>query len=56
MAVTQRPLCNDCETPEANILTLFTRNAYCGQACLAEGHSKYVRFMLRVAAEAEHVG
>jgi hypothetical protein len=56
MAVAQKPLCNECETPEAQIVTLFTRNTYCGRACLVKGQLKYVRFILRVTAEAEHVG
>jgi hypothetical protein len=50
MAVAHKPLCNACETPQAKILTLFTRTTY------AEGKLKYGAFVLRVTAEAEHVG
>jgi len=50
MAVAQKPLCNECETPEAQIVTLFTRNTYCGWTCLAKAQLNYVRFILRALA------
>ena len=42
------------ETPNAKIEALFTRELYCGRFCLAEGQLKYVRYVLRVNAEAKH--
>jgi hypothetical protein len=48
------PSCVECETPNAKIEALFTRELYCGRFCLAEGQLKYVRFVLRVNAEAHH--
>ncbi len=49
------PKCAECEAP-AKIEALFTREAYCGRFCLAEGQLKYVRMVLRCQAEAQHVG
>ena len=48
------PSCVECETPNAKIEALFTRELYCARFCLAEGRLKYVRFVLRVNAEAKH--
>jgi|tagenome__1003787_1003787.scaffolds.fasta_scaffold17231332_1 hypothetical protein len=48
------PSCVECETPDARIEALFTRELYCGRFCLAEGQLKYVPFILRVNAEAKH--
>jgi len=48
------PSCVECETPDAKIEALFTRELYCGRFCLAEGQLKSVRFVLRVNAEAMH--
>ena len=48
------PSCVECEIPNAKIETLFTRELYCARFCLAEGRLKYVRFVLRVNAEAKH--
>jgi len=36
-------------------VTLFTRNNYCGRACLVAGQLKHIRLILRVTAEAEYV-
>jgi Protein of unknown function (DUF1275) len=33
---------------------LFTREVYCGRYCLTEGQLKYVRWVLRANAEAQH--
>jgi hypothetical protein len=41
------PSCVECETPNAKIETLFTRELYCARFCLAEGRLKYVRFVPR---------
>jgi len=45
------PTCNECDAPDARIITLFTRNTYCGRFCLAEGQTKYCRMILRAQAE-----
>jgi hypothetical protein len=47
--------CAECDAP-AKIQALFTREVYCGRYCLTEGQLKYVRWVLRANAEAQHVG
>ena len=54
MKLAPRPICSECEIPEAKIETLFTREHYCGRACLTESQLKYVRTVLRCSAEAAH--
>lgn len=44
-------LCSTCDTPEPKIITIFTRQHYCGRHCLAEGQLKYVQLILRANAE-----
>ena len=39
------PSCVECETPNAKIEALFTRELYCGRFCLAEGQLKYVNLL-----------
>lgn len=45
------PICSECEAPEAKIITIYTREHYCGRHCLAEGQLKYARMILRAKAE-----
>lgn len=44
-------LCAECDAPDPKVITLFTREHYCGRACLAEGQLKYVRMIIRAQAE-----
>jgi hypothetical protein len=46
--------CAECGAP-AKIEALLARKVYCGRYCLAEGKLKYVRWVLRANAEAQHV-
>jgi hypothetical protein len=46
-----KPHCAQSDVPNARIVTLFTREPYCGRACLSEGQLKYVRMVLRAKAE-----
>lgn len=43
--------CSECPAEEPQIITLFTRERYCGRHCLAEGQLKYVRMIIRARAE-----
>lgn len=43
--------CSECESEEPKIITLFTRIPVCGRFCLAEAQTKYIRTILRMAAE-----
>lgn len=51
MQLTPKPLCQECEAPKANIVTLFTREPFCGRRCLSEGQCRYIRTILRMRAE-----
>lgn len=44
-------LCAECDAPDPKVITLFTREHYCGRHCLAEGQMKYCRMILRANAE-----
>lgn len=46
--------CSECPTEEPKIITLFTRIPVCGRFCLAEAQTKYIRTILRMAAEEIH--
>lgn len=51
MQVPIRYLCSECESEQPKVITLFTREHYCGRFCLAEGQLKYVRMILRTNPE-----
>jgi hypothetical protein len=54
MQLAPKPLCAECEIPDAKILSLITRESYCGKACCVEGHLKHYRWIQRQRAEAAH--
>jgi len=51
MKLAPKPMCAECDTPDAKIVTLFLRNCYCGRFCLAEGQMKIARWLIRIKAE-----
>ena len=52
MAVAQKPLCNECEPRSINSDALYPQYVL-RLECLAKAQLNYVRFILRVTAEAE---
>lgn len=43
--------CSECPEESPKIVSLFTREEFCGRHCLAEGQLKYARMILRANAE-----
>lgn len=51
MHVQIKYLCSECDEPDPKVVTIYTREQFCGRQCLAEGQLKYTRMILRAAAE-----
>lgn len=49
-------ICAECGNPDPKLQSLYTRECYCSGYCLAEGQLKYVRWVIRMNAEAANVG